>query len=383
MISSENTGILLSFLGGSMKTRFLHRDQAIAGILGKLESGDTLLLDKGCWNLDSTWVLDLDLNIIGAGTGESKLVFSDPGLGMRLDSGARLMLKDLELHFPGLQEPSTLLEVKSGKVLADSCIFSCNPEAPKPSGFLSSSQKDGIVVLHDSEIEMHDCQIFNFPGAGLNLKDEANGRLIDSTLANNGQGAVFQKQASGSFIRNSASENQTGLSLHSAGACEAAHNTCQNNSRSGISTSALKARIVFNNCISNGTGIFVSGRSQAFLRKNDCCDNRENGIIFMSHATGTAQDNYCCNNGENGIYIDDDAYPSIYNNECSENGDSGMRFMDHSRPSVSGNRCHKNRVFGIYKAGRSHPNFSENEASDNGKEDFCYASPSPYDATAR
>jgi parallel beta-helix repeat protein len=120
-----------------------------------------------------------------------------------------------------------------------------------------------------------------------------------------------------------------------------------------------------NTCRLNGAGIGFSHTATGVVRKNECIENRYNGIQVCDESQPMLDKNICRENGSSGIRVGEQAQPTLEGNLCWKNKQAGIVFFGDTAGMARRNECNWNGNYGIYVSGLAHPTLEENTCREN------------------
>lgn len=219
-----------------------------------------------------------------------------------------------------------------------------------------------IVVKPQSTVHHNQCS--NNGMHGIEILGPCNLMIVDNQCHNNHRSGI-NGDTIASFARNTCYENGTGISI--GGEYESGphleQNLCRDNRNNGILfVEEACGSATTNTCQGNPDGICVAGAAHPLL-ENNICEENNNGISYWQHAAGTARGNRCNRNG-NGIQVGDQATPNIEGNTCSSNKKGGIIFVDQSGGTADGNVCVGNAI-GFYVNSGATPRFGNHNRGGN------------------
>ena len=156
-------------------------------------------------------------------------------------------------------------------------------------------------------------------GAGINLRNASNGKLVNNTCNNNTFGIYLYESDSSTVVNNTCTSSWEGIWIDSSAYCTVANNTCNNNSWNGIFLwGSISNTITNNTCNNNRIGIYLKD-SYSTIVTNNICNNNDYGIYLLSCSPDDSNWNTVANNTCNynmiGIKLDDESnYNIVVNN---------------------------------------------------------------------
>ncbi len=241
-------------------------------------------------------------------------------------------------------------------------------------GISSGDEVPDGIALSDSKIEVQNCIIEKFVGAGIWVKGSGSAPTIQDNVCrkNKNQGVIFTDGAGGTATGNTCESNgESGIGVYESGTAPSLKkNTCLKNEKYGVYFEQGAKGIAENNtCEQNtwsGVGVFDKG-TEPTLKDNVCLKNKLDGIYFGDGAIGIATSNTCEANQRSGIAVTGaGTAPTLKENTCAQNTNHGIYFGKGARGTAEGNVCEKNESGGIsvFDAGSS-PRLTGNTCRNN------------------
>lgn len=339
----------------------------------RVADGGTIMLAKGCFELDKTLYIRRSVKIQGAGRTESvismlglELDFDEEGDGINVSGEINFSLCDLHLRTLSYRHSQLNLNVSS--FLVSECIFELL-------GTINSGEvnsRAGLLKIESGRGTVRDSWFSGYHNAILVSGQNSNVELINNHCSSTYVGIIIIKQAKATLDSNHISYcricgiavvkdaqitatdnicehivNGAGIGVVNANA-KLERNTCRNNGL-GILYQAGSQGTVNNNICGENTcgGIWIGGDSSVTARENQCSDNKQNGIIFSDKSSGVVEQNVCENNEWDGIRITSEGVVSVQENKCRRNKQNGMLFWDHAGSTINKNSCEENEWDGI------------------------------------
>ena len=288
----------------------------LAAILARVADGSTIELAAGIFEFDQTILIDVGVNLVGAGRDETVVRSAAEGVALAFVGPGGLGVRDMTIEHAGDAEASILLAIEGPVTVSGANIKGA------VAGSGESGGGHGIVFAFDQ-----------LPGFPERTAEQRAGALLveDSVITGNA--------AAGILITGDAAPQITGSTISANGGC----GICYSGSSAGtVSASTLQA---------NQIGIQVSDTSTPKLDDNTIVDSIGVGISIDGSSTAQIVGNTIDANGEIGIQIAGAAKPTIEHNTVSHHG-VGILATDTSRPALLENNVNNHDV-GIQVAGEA------------------------------
>jgi len=334
----------------------------------RVADGGTIKLAAGCFKLDKTLYIRRSVKIQGAGTGESAISMLNlefDGDGIKVSGEINFSLYDLHLRTLSYRNYQLNLNVSS--FLVSACRF----ELPITIDKGEINHHAGLLKIESGQGTVRDSRFSGYHNGILVSGRNSNVKLINNHCSSTYVGIITINQAKATLSGNRVSSCRVaGIVVARDAQVTATDNICEHNDGTGFIVASAKAKMERNTCRRNGYGIFcysgakctinnnicekniyagiwIGEDSSVTARKNQCSDNKQNGIIFSDKSSGVVEQNVCENNEWDGIRITSEGVVSVQGNKCRRNKQNGMLFWDHAGGTINKNSCEENEWDGI------------------------------------
>lgn len=275
---------------------------ALQAVLDNVEDGGELRLGAGRFQIDSTLVVRLDVQIVGAGSGQTILE--------RTDDGAIINARNVDVRLQDIGLVST---------------FETDADNRVP-----------LLEVINSELEISGISIDDGPGTGAWIEDTT-GTVETSTFNNNGWIGLWVVGNSALTITgNTVSRNGDGVLFDDETTSQVRDNTATLNAGAGFwwhgdASGFAEANVA----TQNDLGFLVDGDAAPELFGNSAAENAEIGFAFRENSTPRVEGNEAIDSTQ-GFYVDGESAPTLVDNTAISNAEVGVAWYDESAGSASG-----------------------------------------------
>lgn len=288
----------------------------IEAAVADIDTGTTIYLGPGTFNLSDTLMVDFSFDLVGSGMegpNSTTVMCADTVVDIYSVS---FSAKDILFVTTGTGAPTDVMDAGDATIDLQRCGFGGAVR-------WNESQGSGLYLYGTTTATVADCVFTLNDLHGVEVDEDAEATIENSTMVSNGENGI-------TFWANS-----TGV-------------------------------VSGNECSLNGwNGISVNDDAQVLLENNVCSENRYTGIVFSEYASGTIRNNECSDSvEEDGIGLYDDSNATVENNLCLNNAEAGIYFADYSYGTASGNECAGN-TWGLAIDATATPDLGINDLYDN------------------
>lgn len=264
--------------------------------------GATVMLGPGVFEFDRHVTIDGDVTIVGSGTGTTVL--------QRANDGAVFIADGSNLSLRAMTVTSTFVT--------------------------DAEERDPLVEVQNSSLEMEDVLIERAPGTGLWIF-ASTATVTDSAFSDNGWIGLWSLGNTELTITSTAANgNEDGFVFDEFTVVDISQSQANGNSGAGYWwDGSASGDAQQNDAIDNGFGFLTSGNSSPTLVSNFAEGNSEVGFGFRESATAIARSNEAAGNTQ-GFYVDGEATPTLVDNVAVKNTDGGFAWFDEAGGSLVG-----------------------------------------------
>ena len=333
----------------------------IEAAVADLETGATIYLGPGLFQLRKTLDIGYELNLVGSGNGPGGTTVRFAGDVVGVD-GVDFWASDISFVSTANSSASDVMYAEDGTVNLSNCTFAggnllgaeygnglslygsatgivthCTFTLNDLNGLVASEDahldidnsvmtdnaQNGLMLMDDATALVDMCDCTNNGLHGISVNDFVDATVQNSTCDENGgngnwaSGIYFEEDATGTVYNCQCNSNWfDGIAIYNNAEVDIDHVTCSYNGERGIHFCHYSKGTVTSSICSysvNHDGIVVHENAHAVLTDNLCTNNEEAGIYFGDYASGTADDNECAGNYW-GLYVDATSNPTVYTN---------------------------------------------------------------------
>ena len=344
----------------------------VAAVLAGVGAGSTVTFEAGNYELTETLVVDVSLELVGAGQGETTISSSAAGLALAFVGPGDLVVRDLALTHTGEEGGSVLLAIE-GAVTLDSVGLSGGRASEETGGGhglvfafehlpdfpeRTADQREGSLIVEDSTVTDN-------AAAGIFVTGTAAPRIVGSTISRNGScGLCYAGEAAG-IVTDSTIEDNGGAGVQLAGNSHASieRNTVRGHGVGVLVSDASTPDVRANTFEDNQIGIQSGGTAEANLAENTILTAERVAISVAESSSGKVGGNHVGAGAPVGIEVAGSASPTVEGNIVEGAGRVGLSFVETASGSASGNIV-TGRDIGIQIGGSAAPVLSGNQIVD-------------------
>ncbi len=309
----------------------------VAAILARVGDGSTVTFEPGSYELTESIVVDVSLELVGAGREATTISSSAAGLALAFVGPGDLIVRDLALRHTGDDAASVLLAIEGAVTLRRVAI----------SGGVAGTDETGaghgiVFAFEDLEdfpprsaeqrvgaLVMSDISVTGNQGAGVVLSGDAAPRITGATISGNAScGICYTGETAGS-VTASTIEDNGGIGIQVVGA---SHPTVEGNAvrrhEVGVLAGETSFAVVTANTLEdNQIGIQAGGTATVDAIDNVIGAAERVGISLAGSSTGTVRGNRIGAGAPVGIEVAGTASPVIEGNTVEGAGDVGLSFI--------------------------------------------------------
>jgi hypothetical protein len=259
------------------------------------------------------------------------------GNGIRVSGGARLTLRDSDVH--DVRERAVYVLGKAHLLMQDTR--------------LSRSGRASLELTGHSSSEVLDCAITQSGGAGVFINEHATGRISgteisESTLA----GVEMAAQANVAIIDNRIFDGKAGgMLLRGADTpVLVARNQFKANKLAGIEVKNHAMPEVLLNTFTEGNGaaLFIHSEAGGTYARNSITGHRLAGVELKNSRGVVLRDNHIKDGKSTGLYAHDGAEAAVFGGSIKNNGKAGGKIAKASRVDFHHTMVNGNQEAGLF-----------------------------------
>jgi hypothetical protein len=359
---------------------FVRPGDDIAAVLARVGDGSRVRFAAGTYDIEETIVVDVSLDLVGAGLGETTIWSSAPGLAMAFVGPGELTLSDLSLRHAGDEAASVLLAIEGGVTLNSVEIAGGAAESGDGGhgvvfafedleGFptRTTEQRAGELVVEDSIVTGN-------AAAGILVTGDASPRIDATTVGNNGRCGVCYSGDAGGTLRNSTIEGNGEIGVQAVGS---SHPSIEANTIRGLDVGVLAggdaaAVVAGNVLVENDIALRGVGAADLDVRGNRVGAAEIAGISLIESSTGTLHGNRVETEAPVGVEVAGNSSVIVDGNVIDGTGQVGLSFIGSSSGRASANVITERDV-GIQVGGTAAPVVSDNQLRGNRRVGMLFA----------
>jgi parallel beta-helix repeat protein len=341
----------------------------VAAILARVGGGSTVTFAAGSYELTTTVVVDVSLEIVGAGRAATTISSSAPSVALAFVGPGELLVRDLALRHTGDEPASVVLAIVGGVTLRD-------VEVGGGSGIEQGGAGHGVVFAFEDlpvfpartpeqragPLVVERTTITGNESAGILVSGDAAPIISGSTISGNGTcGVCYTDAAAGSLETSTVEDNgRIGVQVSGASHPGVTGSTVRRNPVGVFLTDTVIAHVSPTVFDANAVAIQLGGSAQLTATANAVPSADQVAVSLGETATATIRENRIAGGGSVGIDVGASAAATIVGNTIEGAGDVGVSFGSSSSGTVDQNTITGRRV-GIQVAGTAHPDLTTNE----------------------
>ena len=302
----------------------------LSAVLATLAPGSRLELEPGIYEFDQPLVIDVGVEIVGAGRDETVIRSTATDNAVAFLGPGELTIRGLTMEHVGDAPAAVLVSIVGSLFLQDVKVTGGQLSEDGQSGghgvVLAFESIDGIPDRSDEQLEgevvVEDSELTANAGGGILITGEASPRIERTVVTENGRCGI-----------------------------------CYTGSSAGSVTSSRVER--------NDIGLQIADTASPVIDGNEIAANRTAGAIVLGESAPTFRDNTFTEDLEIGIQVLDSALPLIENNVIVAPGTVGIAFADDSAGEAVGNDVQRAGTAGFLVGGSASPSLRENTLTDN------------------
>jgi hypothetical protein len=344
----------------------------VAAILARVGDRSTVTFAAGNYELTTTVVVDVSLEIVGAGQAETTISSSAPSVALAFVGPGDLLVRDVALRHTGDQPGSVLLAIEGGLTLRD-------VEIGGGSGAEEGGAGHGVVFAFEDlpgfpartpeqragPLVVERATITGNEAAGILVSGDAAPTISGSTISGNGTcGVCYTDVAAGSLTTSTIEDNgRIGVQVTGASHPGVAGSTVRRNPVGMLLTDTVNADVSTTVFDGNAVAVQVGGDAQLTATANEVPSADQVAVSLGETSTATIRENRIAGGGSVGIEVGASAAATIVGNTIEGGGDVGVSFAASSSGTVDRNTITGRRV-GIQVAGAAAPELTGNHVAD-------------------
>ena len=307
-------------------------DDDLAAVLATLAPGSRLELASGVYEFDQPLVIDVGVEIVGAGRDETFIRSTAADNAVAFLGPGELTIRGLTMEHVGDAPAAVLVSIVGSLFLQDVKITGGQLTEDGQSGghgiVLAFEAIEGIPDRTDEqlagEVVVEDSELTANAGGGILITGEASPRIERTTVTENGRcGICYTGSSAGSVIGSRVERNDIGFQI----------------------ADAASPSIDGNEVAANRTaGAIVVGESAPTFRGNTFTEDLEIGIQVLDSAVPVIEDNVIVGPGTVGISFADDSAGEAVGNDVQQAGTAGFLVGGNAAPSLRDNTLTDNVV---------------------------------------
>ena len=344
----------------------------VMATLARVGDGSTVTFAAGSYELTDTVVVDVSMEIIGAGRAETTISSSASGVALAFVGPGELVVSDLALRHTGDEPASVLLAIEGGLTLRDvevsggcgaeqsgaghGVVFAFEDLPGLPSR--SPEQRAGPLIVEGVTITGNEA-------AGILVSGDAAPAISGSTISGNGTcGVCYTGEAAGLLNSSTVEDNgEIGVQVTGNSHPGVAGSTVRRNPVGMLLMDAGNADVSTTVFDGNVVGIQVGGNAHLTATANELPSAEQVAVSLGETSTATIRENSIGGGGSVGIEVDGSAAATVVGNTIEGTGDVGVSFAATSSGTVDGNTI-TGRGVGIQVAGAAAPELVGNQVTD-------------------
>ncbi|MBX3143417.1 MAG: right-handed parallel beta-helix repeat-containing protein [Trueperaceae bacterium] len=315
-----------------------------------ITTGGSYRVAAGSYFIHRSLVVANDLELIGAGAGETVLMVTNEALGLRID-GAEVRLQDLSLGFAA-QRPGDLIHLGGGNLELVGVLLNGTRTDDDPSGFKRFGLGSGVHAWGDARVTARDSVFRGHGLAVFELSGQAVVSLENSTLESNSVGLYAEQQSSVAVAGSRFDLNRSGALI------------LVDDAVAEIRGSDFTANgAADENSGEEADGFRFGGRSRALLEQNRIVDHPRFAISMWDEARLEMRGNHLEGNGGEyqvldvyaaAVLLEDDAVLTMDGDVLVRNPGGALELADNAAAVLEGVRLENNGSWAhLYAAGDS------------------------------